>query len=141
DMTGRSVVEFMDNGEYARFSESLGELARSGSIHAARFSLAPKDGRKPLISLDGTVVNGSNGEICQLLISLIDITGWERETADLRELATTAGAVIAGAREGIFVCTPDLRITGWNPAMEDITGITAPDALGQLPADLLPPFG
>ncbi|MFZ0181614.1 MAG: PAS domain S-box protein, partial [Methanoregula sp.] len=141
DMTGRSVVEFMDNGEHARFSESLGELARSGSIHATRFSLAPRDGRKPVISLDGTVVKGSNGEICQHLVSLTDITGWERETAGLKELATTTGAVIAGAREGIFVCTPDLRITGWNPAMEDITGIAAPDALGQLPADLLPPLG
>ena len=138
EIIGSSLAEFIDNSEQARFSESLGELERSGSVRAVRFTLLFHDGRSILISLNGRVIRGSDGEIHQLLVTLTDITGQERKMADLEELAITAGAVIAGAREGIIVCTPDQRITGWNPAMEDITGIGAPDALGQLLAGTLP---
>ena len=56
----------------------------------------------------------------------------------LQATTASAGGILAGAREGILVCTPDLVLSQWNPAMEDITGIPARDAVGKPLADMLP---
>jgi PAS domain S-box-containing protein len=139
EVIGRSLTDFIAQNEQARFSDTIGELGRSGSIPtAAPFSLALRDNRNALVALDGSAICDADGKIWQLAVTLTDITGQTKETATLRAAAASAEGIIAGARDGILVCTPDQVLTGWNPAMEDITGIAARDALGRRLADMLP---
>jgi PAS domain S-box-containing protein len=138
DIIGRNLAGFIDNGGKERFFNVLDELKRSGSTPAARFSLTSQEGIRWVVSLDGKVICEKEGGICQILVTLTNITEQEKKAADLEAVAAAACGVIAGAREGIFVCSPDQYITGWNPAMEDITGIAERDALGQNLNDVLP---
>jgi len=138
EMIGRSLGEFIALEDQARFFAGIQELERSGSIHAAQFILARNDGLTTFVSLEGSAVPGPDGNASRLFVMLIDITGQVQEAATLESTAASAEGIIAGARDGILACTPALVLTGWNPAMEDITGIPARDALGQPLADLLP---
>ena len=135
---GRSLADFIAQNEQPRFSDGIRELGRSGSIQAATFSLALRDNRIAFVSLDGSAICDPEGKAGLLLVTLTDITGQVKNTSTLQAAAASAESVIAGAREGIFVCTPDQVLTGWNPAMEDITGITSRDALGKKLEDMLP---
>ena len=138
EIAGKNLAEFFGQDEGMRLLACIAGTGSSGSACEGRFFLRPREGGQAIVSLDSTVIRGSDGEICRILATLTDITGQETKEAALRALAATAGAIINGAREGIVVCAPDLHITGWNPALEDITGIAAPDALGQPLAGKLP---
>ena len=135
---GKSLADFIAQNEQTRFSDGIRELGRSGSIHAATFSLALRDNRVAFISLDGSAICNPDGKAGQLLVTLTDITGQVKTAATLQAAAASAESVITGAREGIFVCTPDQILTGWNPAMEDIAGIMSRDALGKKLEETLP---
>ncbi len=136
EITGKSLADFISTNDRARFTQALDELVRTGRIHAAPFSLGPEGNRT--ISMGGSTLQAPEGNIHQMVVTLTDITEQVKKTADLETAALTMGGVIAGARDGIFVCTPDQTITGWNPAMEDITGIADRDALGKHLAGMLP---
>ena len=138
EVIGKSLAEFIAKNEQSHFFLAIRELGQSGSIHAARFSLDLHDNRSVLVSLEGTAICDSEGKAQQLVVTLTDITVQAKEMATVQAAAASAEEVIAGAREGIFVCTPGQVLTGWNPAMEDITGIAARDALGKQLSDMLP---
>ncbi|HVP97318.1 PAS domain S-box protein [Methanoregula sp.] len=138
EITGQPLTGFFDESEQLRLSEKLRELKQAGRIHAAPFSLHSREGRKVMVSIDGNVLPDNDGKIRRLLITLTDITEQEKKTADLETVATAAGGILAGARVGIFVCSPDRQVTGWNPAMEDITGISTQEACGQDYTKVLP---
>lgn len=74
-----------------------------------------------------------------------DITGQKQAEEALREAGEKIReseeflrTVFSGAREGIVVYDRGLRITLWNPFMEEITGIKAADVLGKYSIGLFP---
>ncbi|HET7234294.1 MAG TPA: PAS domain S-box protein [Longimicrobium sp.] len=60
------------------------------------------------------------------------------------ELAAPAGPrpldLLAAQPDGVLAYDRELRVTFWNPAMERLTGVSAADALGRAPADVVPVF-
>ena len=138
EITGKNLVEFFGQDEGMRLLACLAGTGGPGNTCQERFLLRSREGEQTIVSLDRTVIRGSEGEICRILVTLTDITGLVAKEDEFRARATRAGAIVNGAREGIVVCAPDLSITCWNPALEDITGIAAPDALGQPLAGMLP---
>src|SRR5215218_6688174 len=60
------------------------------------------------------------------------------------ELAAPAGPrpldLLAAQPDGVLAYDRELRVSFWNPAMERLTGVSAPDALGRAPADVFPAF-
>jgi len=138
DILGRPLAEFIIPEEQTRLSAALLRLVHSGSVHGERLTLAGKNEQTRIISLDGATVADRRGITVHLLLTLQDITGQVKETAALCEAAASAKGIIDSARDGILVCGPELAISEWNPAMEDITGISAADALKKPLGDMLP---
>ena len=64
----------------------------------------------------------------------------ERKTAEmaLRQSEVFNREIIAGAREGLIVYDRQWRYQVWNPFMEEITGIPAPELLGKNALDAFP---
>jgi PAS domain S-box-containing protein len=137
EILGKSLAGFIENNDRERFARTLEDLVRSGRIHEAPFSLVSQDNKSLNVSIDGSTTSTNNGKIRQLLVTLTDITEQVKKNAELETAAISATGVIAGAREGIFVCNQDQVITAWNPAMEDITGTASHDAIGHHLADML----
>jgi len=131
EIIGISLSGFFDECDQARFSDLLRELEQADRVHVPSFSLHSRKGRKVIVTIDGSVLRENDGKIRRLLLTLSDISEQETKAADFERIAAAPDGVIAGARVGIFACNPDRQITGWNPAMEDITGTPARDACNQ----------
>lgn len=69
---------------------------------------------------------------------LRDATASRRLANDLREAKTFTEQVIGSAGEGMVVMDHRGKVRIWNTAMETLTGIAPPDALGRDARELLP---
>ncbi len=58
--------------------------------------------------------------------------------AVLRERNAFLETIITSSGDGLVVFDRDLRMTVWNPAMEEMIGLTADQVLGRWPGDVLP---
>ncbi len=72
------------------------------------------------------------------LIVLRDISEHKRTENALRDAEQFNKAIIASAGEGIIVYDRALRYVVWNRFMEELTGVSADQALGQCALDLFP---
>ncbi len=141
EILGKSLIEFIENGDRDRFSLTLDDLVRSGRIQKEQFSLVSHDNTRVNVSVEGSIIRTDDGKTRLLLVTLTDITQQIKKTKEIEAAAVSAGGVIAGARDGILVCNQDQIITVWNPAMEDITGTASQNVLGHLLAETLPFLG
>lgn len=66
-----------------------------------------------------------------LALAVRDVTADHRLHEDLRISRTFANQVVANASEGILVVDRDHVVRLWNPAMEELTGVPAGDAVGE----------
>jgi PAS domain S-box-containing protein len=53
------------------------------------------------------------------------------------EQRTQLSDIIAHTSDGIFVVAPDQRVMSWNPAMEQMTGVSSGDAIGASLSDVV----
>jgi PAS domain S-box-containing protein len=74
-----------------------------------------------------------------LVMAMIeDVTEARRAEAALRERSAFVETILASAGDGLIVYDRDLRVSVWNPAMEELTGLTADQVLGGGVLDLFP---
>lgn len=76
--------------------------------------------------------------LLRVLNSFTDITDRRRAEDALREASQFSEQVIRSVQEGIIVYDRDLRYQLWNPFMEQLTGHTAQETLGQRPEEVFP---
>ncbi|HNX16937.1 MAG TPA: PAS domain S-box protein [Methanoregula sp.] len=139
EISGKTIEGFISPDEQEQFRTIIKEMAHSGNpCSAARFTLLRKGGDTRFVSLEGSAIRDPAGKATQLCVLLSDITGMVEENETLRSSAAVAKGVIAGARDGIIACTPELIVSDWNTAMEDISGIPVHDAQKQPLAEMLP---
>lgn len=75
----------------------------------------------------GYVMRDENGKPLRMVGTIMDITERKENEERLREQAT----LLDEAREAIFVCDLDLRITYWNRGAERVYGWTAKEVIGK----------
>ena len=111
----------------------------AGSPMRVEFRLLRPAGETRWIQVLGNLVDDADGQPLKMAGICIDIT--ERKLVEQSLEASTAFSrqVIESAREGIVVYGPDLRFQAWNPAMEHLSGRSAPEVLGRRPDEVLPP--
>jgi len=139
EITGKNLADFFAPEEGARLLAWFAGTVGSGTTYKEQFVVRLSGDNPVIVSLAGAAIRGSKRETCRILVTLTDISGQERKDADLKAAISAAEAVVTGARDGILVCTPDRHVSRWNPTLEDITGISAPDAIGK-PLEALLPF-
>jgi PAS domain S-box-containing protein len=80
-----------------------------------------------------TPFSESESSVLEAIASQVH-TRWEnrRLFAESEERRTELADIIGATSDGIFVVSPERRVVSWNPAMERITGFSAPEAQGRL---------
>jgi PAS domain S-box-containing protein len=73
-----------------------------------------------------------------LAIFMQEITGRKRAEETLRESSELYRQIISSVQEGIAVHDRNLRYLFWNPAMAQLTGVTAAEVLGRHPLEVFP---
>jgi PAS domain S-box-containing protein len=74
----------------------------------------------------------------QLAALFIDVTERTRAEAGLRERNAFTETIISSAGEGLIVHDRELRFVFWNPAMEELTALSADQVLGGNAHELFP---
>jgi len=79
-----------------------------------------------------------DGAVRQVIDTCSPVTALKKVEEALRQSDQFNREVIAGAHEGIVVYDREFRVQVWNPFMEELTGISAAQALGQNALELFP---
>jgi PAS domain S-box-containing protein len=74
----------------------------------------------------------------RLMAMIEDVTNARSAEAALRERNAFVETIIASSGDGVVVYGRDLRVTVWNPAMEEALGLTADQVLGRRPSEAYP---
>jgi formate hydrogenlyase transcriptional activator len=86
-------------------------------------------------------IRDAAGTPVQLLAVSRDVTEQKLSDDALREALQTTKEIIEGAAEGIILYDKELRYLIFNPFMERLTGVAAPDVLGKRAIDVFPRLG
>ena len=86
-------------------------------------------------------IRDAAGTPVQLLAVSRDVTEQKLSDDALREALQTTKEIIEGAAEGIILYDKELRYLVFNPFMERLTGVSAPDVLGKRAIDVFPRLG
>ena len=152
---GMQVLEICDvtpflNGCWTEFWEGADrekavaavETARQGGIGRFTGYFETRIHREP--RWWDVVVNpirDGNGTPVQLLAVSRDVTEQKQVDDALREALQTNREIIDGAAEGIILYDRELRYLVFNPFMERLTGVRAPELLGKRAVDVFPRLG
>ena len=134
---GTPLRDYITADGQAAFDAALVELAVSGGVRGKVFSLDLPGKAEVMVRFDGTAIRDPDGSLRRFSITLADVSALVAEREAEQTAARTAKGIIAGLRDGVIACTPDLLVTEWNEAMEDISGIPAKDAIGKLLTEVL----
>jgi len=134
---GTPLRDYITADGQAAFDAALVELAVSGGVRGKVFSLDIPGKAEVMVRFDGTAIRDPDGSLRRFSITLADVSALVAEREAEQTAARTAKGIIAGLRDGVIACTPDLLVTEWNEAMEDISGIPAKDAIGKLLTEVL----
>jgi two-component system, cell cycle sensor histidine kinase and response regulator CckA len=121
-VVGRRVSELRPDLRHDLI-ERLGRVAAGGQPEQFE-GRDPRTDRSVLIRLSHF---GSN----RLLATIEDLTEMRRAEAALRERNAFVETILASTGDGLVVFDRDLRVTVWNPAMEEMLGLTADLVLGR----------
>lgn len=138
EIPGKTLKDFILPEEQEHFRQILINLEKSGNSSLEQITLRSTDGKTLIVSMHGSAIQEPGKKTPRFCITFSDITGIIEENRNLRSSVASAKGVIAGARDGIISCNRDLEVTGWNPAMVDITGLAEKDALGRHISEVLP---
>jgi len=138
---GKPLRDFVAASEQDIFTATLEELATAGSVPGKTFTLGIPGKTQMVARLDGTAVRNPDGSLSHYAVTFTDVSALVKEREAERAAAGVAKGIITGLRDGVIACTPDLILSEWNEAMEDITGIRAQDAIGKPLGEMLPFLG
>lgn len=91
-----------------------------------------------LVDFSVKPVFGALGEVTELVISGVDLSGLQAADEALRESLELNRQIVHSAREGIIVFSRELRYVAWNPFMEQLSGLPADSVLGRHPLEVFP---
>jgi PAS domain S-box-containing protein len=139
DLVGRSCWDVVHPDDVARDQAQLDAVLRGeAGGYAIEARLVGPDGTEHWVEV---TVAGAPGEpsplrgTTRLLRQVRSIE--DRRRADERQ--AILAAVVDASADAIIVAGADGRITHWNPAAEQLSGVAAADALGTSAGDLLAP--
>jgi len=97
-------------------------------------------GDKVELSVNYSPLKNSSGAVVGVLSIVRDITAQVEAERSLEAEKQFSETIISSSVDGIYALDRELRVTTWNLAMEQFTGVAAQTATGQRLFDLLPIF-
>ncbi len=134
-------IEFWEGADREKALAAI-EAARQGGVGRFTGYFETRIHREP--RWWDVVVNpirDATGTPIQLLAVSRDVTEQKLSDDALREALQTTKEIIEGAAEGIILYDKELRYLIFNPFMERLTGVSAPDVMGKRAIDVFPRLG
>ncbi len=126
EITGRSMVEFMDADSIALAVNSLKKTLR-GTVQQVDLKLLRRDSAPVWVIVATSPLTDDAGNIAGALAVVTDIT--DRHLAD--EARRKLAAIVESSRDAIIGCSVDGIISNWNSGAEQIYGYSASEIIGK----------
>ena len=137
EVTGRLFTELLHPDDIQAFVENFREAASSGLSHPNEYRVLSKTGETLWFRTNGRPVFEGD-QIVGFRGVLADITDRKRREEALRESEEHYRELTDSITDVFFAMDRDLRYTYWNKASENLTGISAEDAIGKSLYELFP---
>ncbi|WP_090227330.1 PAS domain-containing hybrid sensor histidine kinase/response regulator [Lutibacter maritimus] len=138
EVIGRYFREFMTPKSAELIKERFPTFIKNGEIHNYEFEMVRKDGTHFMVSYEGKIGCDEFGQFHHTHCIFSDITHRKQVEEKLNEANEFNQQVINSAQEGFVVYNLNKKYIGWNPYMEELTGIKAADVLGKNPTKVFP---
>jgi PAS domain S-box-containing protein len=97
-----------------------------------------KDGSRIWLETRATAMRDEHGQVVGILGASRDITERKRDEEELRQSEEQFRELTDSISDVFFAIDRDLKYTYWNKASENLTGVSAKDAIGKSLYDLFP---
>jgi PAS domain S-box-containing protein len=137
EMMGKHLLSFMDE-RGVEIAKRFLERRQRGIKEDHDFEFLRKDGTRLHARLATSPMTDENGNYVGALAGVLDITERKRMEQVLRDSEERYRELAGSITDVFFALDKDLRYTYWNKASENLTGISAKDALGKSIFDIFP---
>ena len=129
--------QYLDPERRLKFRHLLEERGR---VENFEYQIRKKDGSTGWARINARAVHGGDGRILYYEGTHENITERKKVEEDLRESEQRLSDIIQFFPDPTLVIDRDHRVTGWNLAMEELTGVTAKEMLGKGDYEYAIPF-
>ncbi|MFQ5875454.1 MAG: PAS domain S-box protein, partial [Dehalococcoidia bacterium] len=137
EVLGRRVPVLYERAEDAK--EVMRRMREgSGKISAYETNLRAKDGTVIPVLISSSLLYDEEGREAGTVGFSKDLRGRKQAEEALRALKEFNENVVHSIQDGLVALDRDFRITVWNNAMEEISGYTVEEVLGQVASDVFP---
>jgi PAS domain S-box-containing protein len=136
ELTGKNFMVLIPNEWQEKTGADFQNLLKTGEI-TAEAVLLDKKGRPHFVEYSSTTIKEGDKVIGTRGI-IRDITERKRVEEELQESEEKCKELAESITDVFFAFDKDLRYTYWNKASEELTGISAKDALGKHLYDIFP---
>lgn len=114
-----------------------GPLTRNEAVDDLNLGVQFPDGRRMQVLVNGVPLRNDEGEVCGAVLTVRDMTEYQRVVAALRASNQFNEEVITTSGEGIVVVDRDLRLVCWSRAMEEVTKLDSSGVIERSIHDVL----
>jgi len=138
EMVGKNSFQFIAPEDREKLLRAIRKMAQKGYIEGVEYCILTKDGRKIPVEANGVILRGKDGQPTGFVATVRDITERKRAEEALRESEENFRQLADSIADVFFEMDKDLRYTYWNKASENLTGISAKNALEKSLYELFP---
>lgn len=138
EIIGKSVYDISPRDLAERYHNMDQKLFDNPGTQVYESSVLYFDGTRHDVVFNKATYADANGNLLGLVGVILDITERKRTEDALRESDQFNREIISNAKEGIIVYDRAFRYKVWNRYMEDLTGISASQAIGKTAFELFP---
>ena len=138
EVIGKWFGDFLSPESRELFRQRFPRFKERGHTQGTEFTMVRKDGSAVPVSIDGRTAGNLDGQFKQSHCILYDISGRKRAEEALRASETRYRNLADSIADVFFALDQDLRYIYWNKASEELTGISAEDAIGKSLQELFP---
>jgi PAS domain S-box-containing protein len=124
---------------HAVFLEEFLAFDSGERVYESEIRTVTRKGTEKVLIIRLSIPEGSKGSWDRVIVTLTDISDRKRAEERLRETSEYLDRLITYANAPIIVWNPDLRISRFNRAFEQLTGRSEKDVLGEQIGILFPP--
>jgi two-component system, cell cycle sensor histidine kinase and response regulator CckA len=131
DLIGLTLHQYIAPEDAQRVDALLADLQRNGVVRHLRLDVQRRDGSRVPVELSAGLLRSDTGVHRGMVVSLRDISERLSGQRALQDRERILRSVIDQSEDGIALMDIAGRVIEWNPALEEMSGVTREQVIGQ----------
>jgi len=138
EVIGKHSFNLVSEKDHKRALEDMKRILEQGSFKNMEYTATRKDGSEFPVELSGSVFRDPSGNPIGFASIAKDVTERNKAEEALRQNMESYRELTESISDVFFAMDKDFRYIYWNKASEELTGISAKDAIGKSLTEVFP---